>query len=193
MELDPTQWDWDLMIFLNNSSPDALNPFWTFVTHTEHWIPFYIFLLVLFFYKVSYQKAILGIVFLLLSVGFTHFLTELTKFLVQRDRPNITEDIMSSLKILYEPTNFSFFSGHASTSFAATVFVYLILKSRFKYIGLIFIWPILFSLSRIFVGVHFPSDIFVGAFVGTIIAIVCTKLYYSSENRFLSVGNQDNT
>lgn len=189
MELDPTQWDWDLMVFLNNLSPNSLDSFWAFVTQTEYWIPFYIFLLSLFFYKVHFKKGMLGILLLILCVGFTHLLTELTKYLVQRDRPNITEDIMSSLKILYEPSNFSFFSGHASTSFAATVFVYLVLKPRFKYIGLIFIWPILFSLSRIFVGVHFPSDIIVGAFVGTIIAIVSSKLYLNLEYRVLRVGD----
>lgn len=193
MVLNPTKWDWELMLFLNNSSPDALDSFWTFVTYTEHWIPFYVFLLVLFFYKVHYKKSMLGVLFLLLNVGFTHFLTELTKFLVQRDRPNITEGIMANLKILYEPTNFSFFSGHASTSFAVTVFSYLLLKSRFKYLGLIFIWPILFSLSRIFVGVHFPSDIIVGAFVGSMVAIASAKLYSVSEKKLLSVSNQNDT
>ncbi len=191
MELNPTQWDWDLMVFLNNLSPNILDPFWTFVTQTEHWIPFYAFLLLLFFYNVHYRKGVLGISFLMLSVGFTHFLTELTKYLVQRNRPNLTEDIMANLKILYEPTNFSFFSGHASTSLAATVFIYLVLKSKFKYLGLIFIWPILFSLSRIFVGVHFPSDIIVGAFVGSIIAIASAKLYSNSERKLLSVSDQD--
>ncbi|MBZ9785977.1 phosphatase PAP2 family protein [Psychroflexus sp. CAK57W] len=186
MELNPSLWDWELMVYLNNLSPSALDSFWTFVTHTKHWIPFCFVLIALFFYKADYKKGILGVSFLLLSVGITHFLTEFTKFLVQRKRPNFTEEIMDHLKILYEPTNFSFFSGHASTSFAATVFVYLLLNSRFKYLGLIFIWPILFSLSRIFVGVHFPSDIIVGAFVGSMIAIVCSKLYFFSKRELLN-------
>ncbi|NEV93087.1 phosphatase PAP2 family protein [Psychroflexus sp. YR1-1] len=192
MELNPSRWDWKLMVYLNNLSPDALDSFWTFVTHTEHWIFFYFFLLLLFFYKADYKKGLLGALVLLMSVGFTHLLTELTKFMVQRNRPNLTEDIMANLKILYEPTNFSFFSGHASTSFAATVFIYLVLKSRFKYLGLIFIWPVLFSLSRIFVGVHFPSDIIVGAFVGTMIAILCFRFYHLAEKKLLGVGDQDN-
>lgn len=191
MEFNPSLWDWELMVYLNNLSPDVLNPFWTFVTYTEHWTPLFVFVILLFFYKVSYKKGLFGIMFLLLSVGTAHFLTEFTKFLVQRNRPNITEGIMEFLKILYEPTNFSFFSGHASTSFAATVFVYLVLKSRFKYLGFLFIWPVLFSLSRIFVGVHFPSDVIVGAFIGSIIAIVFTKIHTNSEKRFLRVSNQN--
>lgn len=193
MELNPSRWDWELMVFLNNLSPDALDAFWTFVTYTRHWIPFFIFLIVLFFYKTPLKKASLQLSFLLFGVGITHLITEFTKYLVERDRPNSTEGIMKLLKVLYEPSNFSFFSGHASTSFAATVFIYLTLKSKFKHLGFIFIWPILFSLSRIFVGVHFPSDIIVGAFVGSMLAIMFSKLYSFSETRLLSVGDEDNT
>lgn len=192
MELNPYRWDWELMVYLNNKSPDALDAFWSFVTYSENWLPFYFFLVLLFFYKAEYKKSFLGLAFLFLSVGVTHLITEFVKSQVERQRPNFTEEIFYQLKILYDPIGYSFFSGHASTSFAATVFIYLLLKSRFKYLGLIFIWPILFSLSRIFVGVHFPSDIIVGAFAGTIIAIICSKFYDASEQRLLSVSNQDN-
>ncbi|MBZ9778085.1 phosphatase PAP2 family protein [Psychroflexus sp. CAK8W] len=193
MELNPTRLDWELMVFLNNSSPDILNAFWSFVTYTENWIPFYVFLLALFLYKSDLKKGLVRILFLLLSVGVTHLITELVKHLVERPRPNATEEILNSIKILYEPSNYSFFSGHASTSFAATIFIYLLLKSKFKYLGLIFIWPILFSLSRIFVGVHFPSDIIVGGGVGTLIAILFIKFYSDSKSKLLSVSNQNNT
>ncbi|MBZ9619300.1 phosphatase PAP2 family protein [Psychroflexus lacisalsi] len=193
MELNPTRWDWELMVFLNNSSPDALNVFWSFVTYTENWIPFYLLLLALFFYKSELKKSFVRILLLVLSVGITHLITELVKNLVERPRPNVTEEIMNSIKILYEPSNYSFFSGHASTSFAATVFIFLLLKSKFKYLGSIFIWPVLFSLSRIFVGVHFPSDIIVGGCVGTLIAILFFKFYSNSESKLLSVSNQNNT
>ncbi|MFD0932808.1 phosphatase PAP2 family protein [Psychroflexus salinarum] len=189
MELNLSRWDWELMVFLNNASPDSLNPFWSFVTYTEHWIPFYLLLLALFFYKSDIKSSVVRISYLLVCVGTTHFLTELTKYLVERPRPNATEEIMNSLKILYEPSNFSFFSGHASTSFATTIFIYLLLNSKFKYLELIFIWPILFSLSRIFVGVHFPVDVIVGGIVGAIIAILFSKLYFYSETKLLSVSN----
>ncbi len=192
MELNPTLWDWELMLFLNNLSPDALDPFWIVVTHTKHWLFLYPFLILIFFYKSSFQKGVLGSLFLFSSVGTAHLFTELTKYLVQRPRPNMTQELMQGLKILYEPTNFSFFSGHASTSFAAIVFIYLTLKSKFNYIGWLFIWPILFSVSRIFVGVHFPSDVIVGAMVGSFIGISYAKLYPILRHRLLGVSNKDN-
>lgn len=193
MELTPYQWDWQLTVFLNNLSPEALDPFWSTITYSKYWIPFYIVLVALFFYKSELKKSIIKVFFLLLCVGMTHLVTEVTKSAVQRLRPNVTPEIMDSLKVLYEPSNFSFFSGHASTSFAATVFIYLLLKSKFNHIGLIFIWAILFSLSRIFVGVHFVSDVIVGAFVGAIIAILFYKFDSYFENRLLSISNQNYT
>ena len=62
------------------------------------------------------------------------------------------------------------FSGHASTSFAVTTLVFLFLRKNKGWLSMLFIWPLLFSFSRIYVGVHFPSDLLVGAFVGTLLA-----------------------
>jgi undecaprenyl-diphosphatase len=188
MKWKPSELDWELMVFLNNLSPDVINPFWSYITYTKHWIPFFIVIVLLFFYKSYIKKSALEIFFLLSCVGVTHLITEFTKFLVQRQRPNETEGLVNLLKVLYEPSNFSFFSGHASTSFAASVFVYLTLGARFKYLGLIFIWPVFFSLSRIFVGVHFPSDIIVGAFVGSVLGILSYRLYNLSKDKLLGVG-----
>jgi len=118
------------------------------------------------FYKSPVKKGVLGVSIVLACVGLTHLITDFTKSLVMRSRPNTVEALSEVIKVLYEPSHFSFFSGHASTSFAATVFIFLSLKSNYRYLGLIFIWPVLFSSSRIFVGVHFPSDVIVGGGCG---------------------------
>jgi len=177
MEINPVKWDWELMVFLNNLSPDVLNPFWSFVTYTKHWIPFFILLMTLFFYKSTVKKGSLGLSIVIACVSLTHLITNLTKSFVMRSRPNTVEALSEAIKVLYEPSHSSFFSGHASTSFAATVFIFLSLKFKYKYLGLIFIWPILFSSSRILVGVHFPSDVLVGGVVGTMLAILSYELY----------------
>lgn len=193
MQVYPTHWDWELMIYLNNLSPEELDAFWSLITHTKFWIPFYVLLLLLFFYRTEIKKGLFRMFLLVVAVGVTHLFTELTKSVVGRLRPNETLELMNSIKVLYQPSNFSFFSGHASTSFAATVFIYLVLKSKFKALGFIFIWPVLFSLSRIFVGVHFPSDVFVGAFIGLVFGVLFSKLLAFSEEKLWSVSYQDNT
>ena len=66
-------------------------------------------------------------------------------------------------------------------SFAITVFVVLVLKPHIKWIWVLFIWPILFAISRVFVGVHYPGDLVIGAVVGSILGIITWKLI---RNRF---------
>lgn len=188
MKIYPELWDERLLVFFNNLSPDVLNSFWKFITYTEHWIPLYLVLVSLFFYKTKLKISLVRILHLLIAVGVTHLLTELTKVLVKRQRPGQNETINDALKLLYEPNNFSFFSGHASTSFAASVFIYLLLKSKFKYPKLIFIWPLFFTLSRIFVGVHYPSDIIVGSCVGVMMGIIFYNLYQFSTQSLIDVS-----
>ena len=80
------------------------------------------------------------------------------------------------IRILQKPNNYSFFSGHASSSFAITTFVALVLKEKTRWIFAAYLWPLIFVMSRIYVGVHYPSDIFIGALVGTVFAFIFYKL-----------------
>ena len=47
--------------------------------------------------------------------------------------------------------------------------MHLTLKKYYKYTLLFFIWPILFSYSRMYLGVHFPLDVTMGAILGILI------------------------
>ncbi|MDX1314720.1 MAG: phosphatase PAP2 family protein, partial [Eudoraea sp.] len=78
--------------------------------------------------------------------------------------------IKDLIRVLKYPQGFSFFSGHASTSFAVTTLVFLYLRKNKGWLSLLFLWPLLFSFSRIYVGVHFPTDLLAGALVGTLLA-----------------------
>lgn len=101
--------------------------------------------------------------------------TSIVKDYVARLRPNNVEAFAELIRILQKPSNYSFFSGHASSSFSVTTFMVLALRKFTKWIYLAYLWPLIFVMSRIYVGVHYPSDIFVGALVGTVFAFI---LYY---------------
>ena len=100
----------------------------------------------------------------------------LTKVLVGRLRPNNQPELEGLVRTLQNPQDFSFFSGHAATSFALTFFVCLQLRHRYPGLILLFIWPVLFTLSRIFVGVHYPLDLVVGSGVGLLSAYLANRL-----------------
>jgi undecaprenyl-diphosphatase len=53
----------------------------------------------------------------------------------------------------------------------------LFLSKHVKWAAIFFIWPLLFAMSRIYVGVHFPIDLIVGALVGAFSAWLFYRLY----------------
>jgi len=175
------EWDRSVFIFLNNLGIKQFYEFWSVVTEITTWIPLFIafFLLILLKYKKreGYYRALV----LLGLIAFTLIATHLTKVAFERIRPNNDTEINTLIRILKSPEGFSFFSGHAATSFAITTLVVLFLRGKIKGVYLLYIWPLLFSLSRIYVGVHYPGDIIIGALVGTLTAY----FFYYFFNRFI--------
>ncbi|MDB3935047.1 phosphatase PAP2 family protein, partial [Flavobacteriaceae bacterium] len=57
------------------------------------------------------------------------------------------------------------------SSFCIVVFLVLCVRKFNLWVYLAFMWPLLFAASRIYVGVHYPSDIVVGALVGSLLAV----------------------
>lgn len=171
------QWDTDLFTFLNSLGIERYDSFWIVVTTIQNWIPLYVVFFVIFFFSLTRKKAIIAIIGTLLSMVTALFATSLVKNGVGRLRPSNNPDLEGVIRMLQTPSDYSFWSGHAATSFAIVFFVIAILKSRSKWAYLFLIWPVLFSLSRIYVGVHYPSDILVGALVGCCIGALYYKLY----------------
>ena len=177
------QWDRELFVWLNGLGIEQYDSFWIFVTQIESWIPLFVLFFVITIYYHKWKKGLVIVGFVLITFGITLFLTELTKDFVGRLRPNNTDHLAELIRILQKPTTFSFFSGHASTSFAITTFLFLVLRQHTKWIILAFIWPLVFVLSRIYVGVHYPSDILFGALVGVVIAFIFHKMSNLALNR----------
>ncbi len=78
--------------------------------------------------------------------------------------------------------SFSMPSNHATNVFAFTIPFFIMLKNRLRYI-LITIAGIV-GFSRIYVGVHYPSDVVVGALVGSGLSLVVIGLYKWSSKRY---------
>ena len=163
-------WDRELFIWLNGLGVDTYDAFWIFITKIESWIPLFVFFFVLFIRFFGWKKGLIYVGLVILTFAATLLLTNFTKEFVGRLRPNNNIHLSGLIRVLQDPDSFSFFSGHASSSFAITTFVFLSLRKKNKWVLLLYLWPILFVLSRIYVGVHYPSDILVGALVGVLMA-----------------------
>lgn len=176
------EWDRDLFIYLNSLGIEQLDGFWSFVTDIYTWIPLFIFFFFLLFKKFGSRDGLLMTVTVILLFLFVITLTDLVKEYVARLRPNNETEINTLIRILKSPTNFSFWSGHAASSVSITTLVFLFVKDRFRWAWLFYIWPIIFATSRIYVGVHYPVDILVGALVGFLSAY----LFYILFNRLVA-------
>ena len=95
----------------------------------------------------------------------------------QRLRPCNDEEIKGIIRIVKTSPSFSFFSGHAANSMATTVFAFMILKKHYKHTYLLFLFPLIFAYSRIYLGLHFPGDILTGYTFGATFGFICYKLY----------------
>ena len=175
------EWDRNTFIYLNNLGTEDYDLFWVIVTNITSWIPLYILLLALIFLKYPKKEALFiscTIVLLLICIlG----LTDITKTYFERLRPNNDIEINSIIRILKNPAGYSFFSGHASSSFSLTTISFLFLRKKISIIRLLFIWPFIFAYSRIYVGVHYPLDLITGALIGMLLGF----LFYLFYRRFI--------
>lgn len=101
------------------------------------------------------------------------------KHLVARSRPF---DVIAALHpLISKPTDYSFPSGHTACSFAVGFLLFRKLPKKFDIPCLLL--AILIGFSRIYVGVHYPSDVIAGAVSGIVIGYVAENLVNFAEHR----------
>lgn len=171
------QWDRDFFVYLNNLNNGSLDNFWLAVTHIQNWIPLYILFFFMFWKILSHKKAIQASILTFCTLGSILLLTSIVKKFAGRIRPSNTPELRTLIRVLQTPEDYSFWSGHAATSMAITVFVVSVLNTKTRWVFLFFTWPVLFTLSRIFVGVHYLSDLLIGAIMGSLIGLLYSRLY----------------
>jgi len=161
-------WDADLFRFINEAHQPWLDGPMEIISGKLTWIPLYGILIYFLYrqYKLAFWKALL---FLVSSVVFAdQFSSSLLKPLFKRLRPCHVEEFQSWIHL---PAGcggmYGFCSSHAANAFAIAVGYYLLTKNRSAGVAIV-LWASIISYSRIYLGAHYPIDVFVGAMVGSI-------------------------
>ena len=175
--------DTELFVYLNGLGSETFDGFWLVITKQTSWIPLFLLLLYLIYNKLGIKQVLYLLLFVAILLVLTDQTSNLFKNGFQRLRPCNNPEINPFIRIIQYRNSFSFFSGHATSSMGVTTFLYLIFRNDFKYFWLLFLWPLIFAYSRIYLGLHYPVDIISGYFCGAILAFLMFKFYKIVQKR----------
>jgi undecaprenyl-diphosphatase len=181
--------DQELFVFLNGLGSETYDNLWLMITKQVNWTPLFLVVFYLIYKKLGSRNLLLIIVMLTLLIAICDQGTNLIKNHFHRLRPCNNPNIKDSIRIIKASDTFSFFSGHAANSMASTVFIVMILKRYYKYAGMLFLFPLIFAYSRIYLGLHFPIDIITGYIFGGILGFLCYKLFLYIQSRRQQLQN----
>ena len=171
-------WDGQFLLFLQeNVRNDVLTPIMKLMTHLGDKGIFWILIAVIMcFFKKTRPLGLTAGIALVFSVLINN---ALIKPNVGRIRPY---EVIDGLKLLIEKQHDpSFPSGHSGASFAAAV-VFLVKGP--KKIGIpSIIMAFLIAFSRLYVGVHYPTDVIAGIITGTCCAIIAIMIWSIVEKK----------
>ncbi|MCA6065958.1 phosphatase PAP2 family protein [Chryseobacterium sp. RG1] len=161
--------DTELFLLMNEKHNAFFDVIMFWASDKLFWIPFYAVLL--FFLLKIYKKFS---VYILLAIGITIGLSDqiasgLIKNSVKRLRPSHEPSLMPLIHLSKAGPGgmYGFVSSHSANAFGLLTFLFFLLPSKYKWLKIIlFCWALLVSYSRIYNGVHYPSDVIGGAIVG---------------------------
>ncbi len=167
-------------LFLNGLHTDWMDKVMIAVTQMWVWLPLY--LLMVYWTVKQYGKRCwwifiaLGIVVLCSDQLSAH----VCKPLFQRLRPCYNVDLQD---LIYLPKGmaggkYGFVSSHAANTFAIAAFMTAALRKNQAWVGIVlYLWAFISSYSRIYLGFHYPGDIFCGAVLGILVGLILWKVF----------------
>ena len=178
------QIDQILFYWINNKMDNSFfDYFFIFIRNKYIWLPLYLFIISFLIFNFK-KKGLLILLFAFLTVGISDFVSAgIIKPAIARVRP--CNDRISNLHLIARVkcgSGYSFPSSHATNHFALGVFFFLIFSIVNKKIAFFFIiWAFLISFAQIYVGVHYPSDVFIGAILGSLIGFSTYNIYKKTQ------------
>lgn len=170
--------DQALFLWLNGQH----TPFWdgvmAAVTYKFTWVPLYVLMVYSLYVRfgpkaLGYFLCIVVVVILADKIA-----SGLFKPYFMRPRP-CHDPVIGSLvySLVGCGGKYGFVSSHAATGFGIAFSFNLLSGSRIKWAPWFYVWAIVYSYSRIYVGVHYPLDILVGGLVGVLSAFLVVAIY----------------
>lgn len=178
--------DMQVLSLFNGSDNIMLDQMVQILTSGLTWIPLYVML----FFVVMRNNETMGQIALVVGsaifcVLFADGLVDgIIKQLAERWRPSNDPTFKYMVQVVDDirPKGYSFCSAHAANTMSLAVFFSLLIRSKMHTITLV-IWSLINCWTRLYLGVHYPSDILCGMIIGIIVGILVYLLYYKIYRR----------
>lgn len=170
--------DLSIFYFINHTlSTGFLTKFFSIITNVNNWYIAYIILLGILYVKGG-RKGKIALIGIILLIAFSDQMGyKILKEYFHRIRPCMA--LSDAVAPLGCNGTYSFPSNHALNNFAAATFFYK-LYPNLKWV--LFITASLIALSRVYLGLHYPSDILGGAIIGIIFGYIFSLLVIKVDN-----------
>ena len=179
--------DRSIVLAINSLHTPLLDEIMWLISGKIIWIPMYLFLIFLAYQHFGKKNTIYFVILIIATIALSDLVSsKLIKESVERYRPSHNLILESQLHFykqkngeLYQGGDYGFVSSHAANFFAIALLVGFIFKEKApKLIYTLFSIAVLVGFSRIYLGVHYLSDIIGGAIVGATISYLIWKFVW---------------
>lgn len=185
-----------VLSWFNGSNSVFLDGWMSALTSGFTWLALYASL----FYLVVKNNETMGQIMLVVGcalacVGLADIMADvIVKPLVERWRPSNDPIFKYDVSVVdgYRGTSYGFFSAHAANTFSLALFFCMLVRSRVLSVALV-LWSFVNCYTRMYLGLHYPSDIACGLLWGSVCAIGVYYFYLRVSRRMFGEDNYVST
>lgn len=173
--------DYTITLAINQFNCPPADAFMLFVSRVYVWVPLYLAVIAWYFWKLPWQKALIGVLTIIAAFAITDIGSNHMKEVVfQRYRPCEDPALQGIIRPYQDMIDgrgslFGFPSGHACNTMCFAIITSWLTRRRWWTIAFIS-WSVIISYSRPYLGKHFFGDILGGWIYGAIVAIAAICL-----------------